>query len=244
MRSQIIENYDGIFITFPNDAITQHITKNKKRWEPHFESVVKEFITPKDTVIDCGANFGYNSVIMGRALNNEGLLIAFEPQRIIYQQLNGNLILNNIYNCVSYNIGLGNKNIKTQLNYVNYEAEWVNIGDTSVGSGGEEITISKLDDFNFKNVNFIKIDVQGYELYLLQGAENTIATYKPTLFIEIEPHQLNKFNLNENDLINYIKSFGYRIFKINNEYPCDHICVVGDMDKIDNLRNILPIVEI
>ena len=240
MNSEIFENKDGKFIISPNDAIAQHI-KAGKFWEPAFKLVVEQFISPGDTVLDCGANFGYNAVLMGKRLNNSGSLIAFEPQKIIYQQLNGNLILNNIFNATTYQIALGNSmQLSATMVPVDYELPWVNIGDTSIGAGGEVINISKLDNFKFDNVTFIK----GYELFILEGAKELISTYHPNLFIEIEAHQLIKFGISEIQLINYIKSFGYRMFKINNEYPCDHICTVNNMDKIENLKNILPLVEI
>ena len=141
MISEIFSNQDGKFIIFPNDAIAQHI-KSNKFWEPHFKIVIDKFIKPGDTVIDCGANFGYNAVLMGKALNNEGLLITFEPQRIIHQQLNGNLVLNNIFNSLTYQVALGDgSQSSTTMRPVNYELPWVNIGDTSIGEGGEEVNI-------------------------------------------------------------------------------------------------------
>jgi FkbM family methyltransferase len=244
MTSEIFSNPDGNFIIFPNDAIAQHI-KSGKPWEPHFKLVIEQFISPGDTVLDCGANFGYNAVLMGKRLNNKGSLIAFEPQRIIYQQLNSNLILNNIFNALTYQIALGDGiQSSTTMSPVNYESPWVNIGDTSIGDGGEEVNIYKLDDFEFDQVNFIKMDVQGYELFALEGAKELLSTHLPNLFIEIEDHQLIKFNISPTQLIDYIKSFGYRVFKINNEYPCDHICTVNDIDKIETLKNVLPLIEI
>lgn len=244
MTPEIFSNQDGKFIIFPNDAIAQHI-KLGKPWEPHFKSVIENFITPGDTVIDCGANFGYNAVLMGKMLNNKGLLMAFEPQRIIYQQLNGNLILNNIFNSITYQVALGDgTQSSTTMRPVDYESSWVNIGDTSIGEGGEEVIIYKLDDFSFDRVDFIKIDVQGYELFTLEGAKELLEKFQPNLFIEIEPHQLIKFGITEDKLIEYIKSFGYRMFKINNDYPCDHICTINDMNKIESLKDILPLIEI
>jgi hypothetical protein len=88
------------------------------------------------------------------------------------------------------------------------------------------------------------MDVQGYELFALEGAKELLSTHLPNLFIEIEDHQLIKFNISPTQLIDYIKSFGYRVFKINNEYPCDHICTVNDIDKIEALKNVLPLIEI
>jgi FkbM family methyltransferase len=244
MISEIFSNQDGDFIIFPNDAIAQHIKQNKP-WEPHFKTVIEHFISPGYTVIDCGANFGYNAVLMGKRLNNQGLLVAFEPQRIIHQQLNGNLILNNIFNSLTYQIALGDgTQTKTTMRPVNYEDSWVNIGDTSIGEGGEEVNVYALDDFEFDKVNFIKIDVQGYELFTLNGAKKLLNDSQPDLFIEIEPHQLIKFDITEIQLIDYVKSLGYRMFKINNEYPCDHICTINNMDKIEILKDILPLVEV
>jgi FkbM family methyltransferase len=244
MKTEIFENTDGKFIIFPNDAIAQHI-KNNKLWEPHFKVVISHLVKEGDTVIDCGANFGYNAVIMGKHIGPNGTLIAFEPQRIIHQQLNGNLILNNIYNAITIQCALGDGSISTtNMRYVDYELPWVNIGDTSIGEGGEEVEVHSLDSINISNVDFIKIDVQGYELLLLQGAKETISKFKPDLFIEIEPHQLVKFNTTPEQLINYIKSLGYRMFRIDNEYPCDHICTQNNLELISDLQNYLPLVEI
>lgn len=244
MISEIYENRDGKFIVFPNDAIAQHLKQNKL-WEPHFKEVIKVFVKPGATVVDAGANFGYNSVLMGNQIGPDGTLVSFEPQRIIYQQLCGNLILNNIYNATAYQAALGDGSKRVvNMRPVEYQAEWVNIGDTSVGEDGEEVAIYTLDEIGFGIVDFIKMDVQGYELFALQGAQNILSTYQPDLFIEIEPHQLIKFNVTEEQLLTYIKSFGYSIYKINNEYPCDHICTINNLDKINLLQSILPLVQV
>ena len=243
MISELFQNEDGNFIIFPNDAIAQHL-KSGKPWEPHFKTVVQHLVKEGDTVFDCGANFGYNSVIMSKQIGPTGKLFAFEPQRIIHQQLCGNMILNNIYNANVYNIALGNEKGITRMNPVPYDLDWVNIGDTSIGDGGDVVKIDTLDNYWLDEPDFIKIDVQGYELFTLQGGENTIKQLLPDIFIEIEEHQLAKFDVTKEQLLNYIKSFGYRIFRIDNEYPCDHICTVNSIDKVERLAELLPIIEI
>jgi FkbM family methyltransferase len=244
MISEIYENEDGKFIVFPNDAIAQHLKQNKL-WEPHFKEVIKVFIKPGAVVIDAGANFGYNSVLLGKQAGPEGTLVSFEPQRIIHQQLSGNLILNNIYNAITCQAALGDGSKKVvNMRPVEYQADWVNIGDTSVGEDGEEVAIYTLDEIGLERVDFIKMDVQGYELFALQGAQNILTNQQPDLFIEIEPHQLIKFGVTEEQLLDYIKSFGYSIYKINNEYPCDHICTINNLDKINLLESILPLLQV
>jgi FkbM family methyltransferase len=242
MISEIFENEDGKFIIFPNDAIAQHL-KGGKPWEPHFRTVVQHLIKEGDTVLDCGANFGYNAVIMGKQISPSGRLFAFEPQRIINQQLSGNMILNNIYNATIVHAALGQEQGLTTMSPVPYDLDWVNIGDTSVGEGGDEVQVITLDMID-SQPNFIKMDVQGYELFALLGAENTLKQSLPDIFIEIEEHQLAKFNVTKEQLLNYIKSFGYKMFRIDNEYPCDHICTVHSIDKVERLAELLPIVEI
>jgi len=243
MISELFQNEDGNFIIFPNDAIAQHL-KSGKPWEPHFKTVVQHLVKEGDTVMDCGANFGYNSVIMGKQVGPTGKLFAFEPQRIIHQQLCGNMILNNIYNASVYNIALGNEEGLTRMNPVPYDLDWVNIGDTSIGDGGDVVKIDRLDNYWVDDVSFIKMDVQGYELFTLLGGENHIKQLLPDIFIEVEEHQLAKFGVTKDQLFDYIKSFGYRMFRIDNEYPCDHICTVHSIDKVERLSKLLPIVEV
>jgi FkbM family methyltransferase len=180
MISELFQNEDGNFIVFPNDAIAQHL-KSGKSWEPHFKTVVQHLVKEGDTVLDCGANFGYNSVIMGKQIGPTGKLFAFEPQRIINQQLCGNMILNNIYNANVYNIALGNEKGITRMNPVPYDLDWVNIGDTSIGDGGDVVKIDTLDNYWLDEPDFIKIDVQGYELFTLQGGEKLIKQSPPFL---------------------------------------------------------------
>jgi len=242
MISELFQNEDGNFIIFPNDAIAQHL-KSGKPWEPHFKTVVQHLVKEGDTVLDCGSNFGYNAVIMGKQIGPSGRLFAFEPQRIVNQQLSGNMILNNIYNAIVVHAALGQEQGITTMNPVPYDLDWVNIGDTSVGEGGDEVQVITLDMID-SQPDFIKMDVQGYELFALLGAENTIKQSLPDIFIEIEEHQLAKFNVTKEQLLNYIKSFGYRMFRIDNEYPCDHICTVHSIDKVERLAELLPIVEI
>lgn len=242
--SEIISVGDLKFILFPNDAITQHI-KSGREWEPHFNTIVNLFINSGDYVIDCGANFGYNSVLMGKKIGVEGRIYSIEPQSIIYQQLNGNLILNNIFNSVTYKNVLSNKENQTvELQNVDLSAGWVNIGDTSVGQGGEKVVSITLDSMELSRVDFIKIDVQGYEYFVLEGGNKLIFENKPDIFIEIENHLIEKFGISDQMIYDKLKSFGYDIYKIQNDYPCDHICTIKNKNKIGTLKNYLNLIKI
>lgn len=244
LKSEIFSNIDGNFIIFPNDGIGGHL-KSGRLWEPHFKDVIDHFINENDTVIDCGANFGYNSILMGKRIGFHGKLFVFEPQRIVFQQLCGNLILNNIFNANAYQFALGENDGLTSMFPINYEKSWVNIGDLSIGQGGEEVQMMKLDNILeiVNTVDFIKLDVQGYELEVIKGAKQILSEFKPHLFVEIEDHQLAKFKISREKLIAEIKSFGYRIFNIANDYPVDFICTTN-INLINSVREKLNLIEI
>ena len=73
------------------------------------------------------------------------------------------------------------------------------------------VPITTLDSFRYTDVDFIKIDVEGYELFVLQGAENTINNNRPLLQLEIVSNQCYKFNYHAEDLINYLRAKNYRV---------------------------------
>lgn len=66
-----LENQDGRFILLHNDAIAQTLERGN-RWEPHFVELVSKLINKNDIVMDCGANFGYNTIVMANILQNTG----------------------------------------------------------------------------------------------------------------------------------------------------------------------------
>jgi len=188
--------------------------------------------------LDIGANFGYNSVLMAKKTGLNGKLFAFEPQRLLFQQLNANLVLNDIQNAYTYNLALGNESGQVlTMEPIDYQQACVNLGALSIGSGGETIKTTKLDDLEIGRIDFIKLDAQGYEKFIMQGAENTIKKYMPTIFIEIEEHHLQKFGVTTDEIYELISSFGYQIYKIQNDWPYDHICSVDP--RVEHLN--LPI---
>ena len=75
----------------------------------------------------------------------------------------------------------------------------------------QAVSVTTLDSFKFDEVDFIKIDVEGYELYVLQGAEDTISRNRPLLQLEIVAHQCSKFNYRAEQLIDYVRGWDYRV---------------------------------
>jgi FkbM family methyltransferase len=231
LKVKQISNIDGNWLILENDAIGQNLLDGK-RWEPHFTDIAKKLIPQGSIAVDCGANMGHHTVVMANIVGENGFVHAIEPLRVIFQQLNANVFNNGLTNVKTYNIALGNRGGVSQMNPVNYFADWVNIGDTEVGRGGDEILVTPLDVFELRNVSFIKIDVQGSEVLLLDGAKETIQKNSPILFIEVEDLHLRNFGTSPKELLNKIREMDYDIYHIITDYPVDHLCIPRDKKEI------------
>lgn len=220
----IVEAKWGQFMIFPNDILGQRLI-NDKDFEPHFYQLTQNIVKSGDVCLDCGANLGYHTVTLSKQVGNSGKVLAFEPLKVIFQQLNGNIFLNNIRNVNCFNVALGNEKKNIYMDSVNFDGHLVNIGATKVGSGGDLVEMVKLDDIVSEHVNFIKIDVQGSEILLLEGAQNIIKKSRPIMFVEVEEYWLNFFGYTSEQLLNKLLSMDYVLIRIKNSYPCDHLAV-------------------
>lgn len=188
--------------------------------------LLKKIIIPETDTIDIGVYRGVYSYEMAKYSK---MVHAFEPNPIIFKDIELNLgkIIKNVN---LYNFALSDKENKVLLkvpirnkNYdkSNYE-EYFQMGRATIHEQNVmgdietfEIKSKKLDNFTFSNrISFIKIDVEGHEMSVIKGAENTIKQYKPTLLVEIEEKHSKQKVL---DSINYINSLGYESFFYDNE---------------------------
>jgi FkbM family methyltransferase len=169
------------------------------RNEIHEEEVIErclyDIVKESKVIIDIGAHCGSHSIIYSK-INSSASIFAFEPQKVMYDILCKNIEDNNIKNIKTFNNALGNKRCKSSMSKycshgpnmsipINHSLPF-NLGSLQVGKGGEEIEISRLDDYDFQNVDYVKIDTEGFEPYILDGAIRLIEKYKPVLFLELE----------------------------------------------------------
>jgi hypothetical protein len=77
------------------------------------------------------------------------------------------------------------------------------------------VQVETLDSYCFQDVGFIKIDVEGYEKFVLEGAQQTIQRCRPTLQLEIVANQCRKFGYWGEDMIEWIRSLDYTVVSKN-----------------------------
>ena len=226
MKLQRATTPDGVFFVQENDVVAKRLLRGEA-WEPHFGALVRATINPGDVVADIGANIGYNTVVLARQVGPQGRVLAFEPQSQIRQQLTANVAENGFSATVEiYPFALGDQNDQSlELEPIDYDALVVNVGDTKIGHGGEKIQVRTLDSYNLQRLNFIKLDVQGFETRALRGAADTIQRCRPLMFVEVEEWNLKAQGTSAVELIGSILDQHYTIVWIKNDWPVDQVCI-------------------
>ena len=173
MQHKIVESRDGYKWYIENKC--DYLVFNDG------EFIVFEFlknISDKSKVfVDVGAFVGAFSIRMSRYY---GKVYAFEPNPRSYRVLKKNIELNNIQNIQAYNIGVGDSRRQVTL----YEKGGSSsIVDDSYKRGEYKVWVDRLDRL-VDRVDVLKIDVEGYEGYVIKGALNLIHKYNPIIVIE------------------------------------------------------------
>ena len=180
-----------------------------------------EIIPKNKNIIDIGANIGSHTLRYSKYVDNNCKVYSFEPQKFIFDNLLSKTIEDNeLKNVKLFNIALGNKNITGSMNKLcdkgrpmNYDTNYeTNFGGTNIGFGGQPVDIKTLDSFNFDNIGFIKIDVEGAEKIVIQGAKETLKKNRPIVIYEKNyktlTEDMNKmFDLKYSEINFDIKSF-------------------------------------
>ena len=166
-------------------------------WEPLVVRAIQTHAAPESTVVDVGAYIGTHSMSMGRMVGETGKVYAFEPQRKVYRELVENIALNGMEGrVVPLRFALGNKtdiiemDLPLEVDVAGPDAPDASAtvlleGGVRVGAGGDRAEMRQLDDFSLANVSLIKIDVEGHENAVLEGAQRTIAENRPVVVLEI-----------------------------------------------------------
>jgi FkbM family methyltransferase len=180
----------GQFCLIEKDLISNCIN-NYGFWENHLYYFYSKIIKENDVVLDGGANIGFHTIQFA-TLANKGKVYCFEPQPLIFNVLSTNILINGATDIVNqYRLGLSDKEdieVFTSMDNpgVTMAADTINWGGRGFTEkdGNETALTTTLDSFNLSQLNFIKLDIQGFEYKALMGGINTIKNNMPTIFIE------------------------------------------------------------
>jgi len=172
-------------------------------WEPLETNFLLSNLNKNDCFIDIGANIGYYSFLASTIIGNEGFVYSFEPTSSHFNLIKETIKLNKFYNIKPFNVAICSDDSFRKI-YLNYK----NFGNLSLMKKNvrfnllhEYIQCVNGDNFfkiqNIGKIDFLKIDVEGFENIVLKNLQNIIADNSKHIIIMLEIWNKNLFDKGE-----------------------------------------------
>lgn len=152
------------------------------------------------TCIDIGANVGLWSRDLVKKFER---VIAFEPVPLFRECLQKNVVSTNF---VIHPLALGDQDTTARMNITEGNTGHTHIDPNSIGSGDTQVV--RLDNLHISNVDYIKMDCEGFEYRVIKGAEQTIKQWRPVIVVEQKPHDMYAKDYGQHAAIGLLESFG------------------------------------
>jgi FkbM family methyltransferase len=209
-RKNIIKEIGGIKYEIDLREVIDSSLFYSGTFEEPEERIIDSICKPGMIAFDIGANIGYHTFKMASLVKPDGLVYAFEPTHWAFEKLIRNAKLNPAINNIKYfRLGLSEKDENNrQLAFrSSYRTDGKQVEKE------EEISLVKLDTFmmnnGISNLDFIKMDVDGYECKVIRGALNSLREFQPFILFEICPALMITNGDRPADLAGDLDSIGY-----------------------------------
>jgi FkbM family methyltransferase len=197
----------GTMLYNKNDAYVGRSIAKYGEYSWHEHHVFSQLLKPGNVVVEAGANIGAHTVPLARLVGAQGGVLAFEPERFNFQTLCANLALNSCTNVWALNQAVGAANGMIQVPSVD-PRQPNNFGGVTLrtGGGADVVPVRTVDSLQLGTCNAIKVDVEGMEIEVLQGARETILRHRPALYVENDREERSAA------LIELVQSLGYDLY--------------------------------
>lgn len=204
----------GRFLTNVNDTYIGHSLRTYGEWSEAEVSLFSQIVRPGDTVLEAGSNIGSHTTWFSQAVGDTGSVLAFEANRHTHQLLCANLALNECLNVHAHHMAIGAA--AGTIDFPALDPKAVNnFGSASLVRHAydktERVMQRSVDELRLERLDFLKSDIEGYELELLKGAQATITRLRPMLFLEISPLP-GRPTGNRDDLVGFLALLNYACY--------------------------------
>lgn len=226
-------------LTASPDMINSHLRQGKV-WDASLLEISRLLLSHCESpvVVDVGANLGAYAVPMGQFLAPlGGRLYAFEPQRMVFYQLCANLFANRLAHCHAFHLAVGAGAARVDVPLLDVATER-NLGALSLDPAirkiqgtlsstidrTEKVSMVSLSQLDLPPGDLVKIDVEGLELQVLQGAHHWLARsgYPPLLF-EVWGDVVKGFDEHRRLLFEFVeKTMGYEVLRVGENCLAQH----------------------
>ena len=189
------------------------------------------------TIFDIGANLGWYSIFLA-LIDDKKRILSFEPISETFNALKKNISINNVRSIKTYNLALSDEQKEMKMFYspsLTGASSFKNLQEKETQT--KIIKTNTLDNFieiaEVDSLDFIKCDVEGAELLVVEGGLKSIEKYKPILFLEMLRKWANKFGYHPNEIIERLKPLNYRCFKVKNTKLLE-VTEISDSEEATN----------
>jgi FkbM family methyltransferase len=184
---------------------------------------MKAAIRPGDSFIDVGANIGMISLLAAHLVGEEGIVYAFEPNPVASERSQAVFAQNQLPQVKLYPWGLGAQQTELTLSVITAHTGMGTLAqvpekDRSQISNQYQVAVYRGDDVlpnDLPGVTFIKIDVEGFEPYVIQGLDRTIRRHKPVVLTEVFAEYLERAGSSVEELFTLMHDYGYTGFNMD-----------------------------
>ena len=185
---KLTEARHGRFLSNPNDIYLGNSMITYGEFSEIEWTLIAQLVDTESVVIEVGANMGTFTIPLARKIGAGGIVYAFEPQILVFQQLCANLALNDVVNVQAFNSACSDNAGWLPITRFN-PAKKRNFGGFSLdmlkGDAITRVRIDRLDDIlDPPRLTLIKADVEGMEAHVLRGANGLIEKFRPAIYVE------------------------------------------------------------
>jgi FkbM family methyltransferase len=198
------------------DVICREIVAGRL-FEPEVVEVAKEYVKEGSVVLDVGANVGQMALQFSRFVGEKGLVYAFEADDYVFNILEQNVKANHrhnirpffgaVYDCTGRTMYYPVQDFKRFGSYGSY-------GLDPRATAGRSVTTLRVDDLDIQMpISFMKVDVQGSDLFALRGAVETIRAHQMPIVFEFEQQFQEEFGTTFQDYVDFVSDISYKVVR-------------------------------